>query len=425
MRTISSRRARSSARGVAVTVRVTTGVTPVPGSSAASVATVAGRTSLHPRRRRPLRARRSHAPCAAGSRAAAKTGSPSLPLPARAPRSGRVTGRVSAPPTRQSSFVSQRLSNRLRKGNTRPRYAKSEFQSLPELDSRLGRRRANRLVGDVGVEAAPGQRPSARARPRSSPGRTPRSPQQARRAPARSSSSPAAVARAASISSPWRSRASSSAARIRSLPQPDSSRLSSAKRRAKRASSRVPIAIRWSSDIRRLVLGDAALAQPAPQLGDAALLLPERPQRQRQRLLRHGDRLRRPCARAPSALRPSPRPALPPPASRDLGGACAEALSAASFSRIFGLDLVCDLGVLGQELLGVVAALAEPQLPVGEERARLLDQVVLEPEVDQAALLGDADAVLDVELGLAERRRDLVLDDLDPARGCRPPRCPP
>ena len=39
---------------------------------------------------------------------------------------------------------------------------------------------------------------------------------------------------------------------------------------------------------------------------------------------------------------------------------------------------------------------------------------MLDAEVDQAALRGDPEAVLDIELGLAERRRDLVLDDLGP-----------
>ena len=52
-------------------------------------------------------------------------------------------------------------------------------------------------------------------------------------------------------------------------------------------------------------------------------------------------------------------------------------------------------------------------LAVGEERARLRDDVVLDPEVQDAARRRDAAAELDVELGLAERRRDLVLDDLD------------
>ena len=43
----------------------------------------------------------------------------------------------------------------------------------------------------------------------------------------------------------------------------------------------------------------------------------------------------------------------------------------------------------------------------------LLDDVVVDAEVDEAALARDARAVQDVELGLLERRRHLVLDDLD------------
>src|SRR4051795_1206459 len=78
------------------------------------------------------------------------------------------------------------------------------------------------------------------------------------------------------------------------------------------------------------------------------------------------------------------------------------------------LDLLRHLRVLAQVALGVVAALAEPLVAVGEERARLLDDVVLQAQIEQTALGGDALPVLDVELCLPERRRDLVLDDLDP-----------
>src|SRR5204862_4187811 len=77
------------------------------------------------------------------------------------------------------------------------------------------------------------------------------------------------------------------------------------------------------------------------------------------------------------------------------------------------LDLLGELGVLDEKGLGVVAALAQALVAVGEERAGLGDDVVLDAEVDQAARGGDALAELDVELRLAERRRDLVLDDLD------------
>src|SRR5918992_2134914 len=78
------------------------------------------------------------------------------------------------------------------------------------------------------------------------------------------------------------------------------------------------------------------------------------------------------------------------------------------------LDLARDVGVLAQVALHVVAALAQPLVAAGEERAGLLDDPVLYPEVEDAALARDAGAVLDVELGLPERRRHLVLDDLDP-----------
>src|SRR3954453_15912063 len=77
------------------------------------------------------------------------------------------------------------------------------------------------------------------------------------------------------------------------------------------------------------------------------------------------------------------------------------------------LDLLGDLGVLVQERLGVVAPLAEALGSVGEERAGLRDDVVLDPQVQDAARGRDALAELDVELALAERRCDLVLDHLD------------
>src|SRR5262249_780206 len=81
------------------------------------------------------------------------------------------------------------------------------------------------------------------------------------------------------------------------------------------------------------------------------------------------------------------------------------------------LQLAGELRVVAQELLGVVAPLAEAGLAVGEEGPGLLDQVVLKRHVEQAALLGDADAVLGVELGLAGRRRRLVLCPLHPGAG--------
>src|SRR6185295_19520176 len=45
--------------------------------------------------------------------------------------------------------------------------------------------------------------------------------------------------------------------------------------------------------------------------------------------------------------------------------------------------------------------------------AGLLDDVLLDAEIDDLTFSRDADAVEDLELGSLERRRDLVLDDLD------------
>ena len=80
------------------------------------------------------------------------------------------------------------------------------------------------------------------------------------------------------------------------------------------------------------------------------------------------------------------------------------------------LDLVGDIGVLDQEGARVLLALAQLLTLVGEPRPGLADEALLDTHVDQRALLADALAVEDVELGLLERRRDLVLDDLDPVR---------
>src|SRR5262249_42859583 len=69
-------------------------------------------------------------------------------------------------------------------------------------------------------------------------------------------------------------------------------------------------------------------------------------------------------------------------------------------------------GVLAQEVARVLASLAEALAVVGVPGARLLDDAVLGGDVEQLALLRDADAVQDVELDLLERRRDLVLHHL-------------
>src|SRR6185369_14028682 len=76
------------------------------------------------------------------------------------------------------------------------------------------------------------------------------------------------------------------------------------------------------------------------------------------------------------------------------------------------LDLAGQVGVIDEELLGVVAALADALALVAEPGARFLDGAALAAEVDEVALVADALAVEDVELDLAERRRHLVLHHL-------------
>src|SRR5690348_1141532 len=78
------------------------------------------------------------------------------------------------------------------------------------------------------------------------------------------------------------------------------------------------------------------------------------------------------------------------------------------------LDLVGQVGVVLEELARVLLALTELVALVGVPSAGLADDPLLDTDVDQATLAGDALAVHDVELGLLERRRDLVLHDLDP-----------
>ncbi len=77
------------------------------------------------------------------------------------------------------------------------------------------------------------------------------------------------------------------------------------------------------------------------------------------------------------------------------------------------LDRLGDVGVFAQEGSRGVLALAEPLVTVGEVRPALSDDAAVDAQVKQVALVRDSLAVHDVELGLLEWRRDLVLDDLD------------
>src|ERR1700677_100129 len=78
------------------------------------------------------------------------------------------------------------------------------------------------------------------------------------------------------------------------------------------------------------------------------------------------------------------------------------------------LDLVGHLGVLHQEAANILLTLAELLTLVGEPGTGLSDKALVHTHIDQRAFPADASAVEDVELGLLERRRDLVFDDLDP-----------
>src|SRR5262245_30332897 len=75
-------------------------------------------------------------------------------------------------------------------------------------------------------------------------------------------------------------------------------------------------------------------------------------------------------------------------------------------------DLLGGVRMLAQEGRSVLAPLPEPLLVEAEVGARLLDDLAVEPGLEHRAFPGDPRAVDDVELGLLERRRDFVLDDL-------------
>src|SRR5262245_53525826 len=76
-------------------------------------------------------------------------------------------------------------------------------------------------------------------------------------------------------------------------------------------------------------------------------------------------------------------------------------------------QLVGQGGVLAEELLGLLGAVAQPHLAVVEPVALLVDQLVLLPQDEQVALLADPAVVHQLELGGAERRGHPVLDHLD------------
>src|SRR5687768_6582664 len=77
------------------------------------------------------------------------------------------------------------------------------------------------------------------------------------------------------------------------------------------------------------------------------------------------------------------------------------------------LDLRGDLRMLDEVVARVVLALADALAFVRVPGAGLLDEAVHRTHVDEFALARNALAVEDLEFRFAERRRDLVLHDLD------------
>ena len=73
-----------------------------------------------------------------------------------------------------------------------------------------------------------------------------------------------------------------------------------------------------------------------------------------------------------------------------------------------------QLGLLLEQSLDVLASLAEALVAVREPGPALFDDATLDGQVEQVSLARDSLTVHHIELGLAERRRELVLDDLDP-----------
>src|ERR1022692_1211036 len=72
-----------------------------------------------------------------------------------------------------------------------------------------------------------------------------------------------------------------------------------------------------------------------------------------------------------------------------------------------------DFRMLLQEDTGIVLALSDAFALVAVPGTGFFHHIVQNAELDELAFLGDAGAVHDLELGLAERRRHLVLDDFD------------
>ena len=78
------------------------------------------------------------------------------------------------------------------------------------------------------------------------------------------------------------------------------------------------------------------------------------------------------------------------------------------------LDLLEQIRIVAEELLGVLSALTDADLTVTEPGTGLLDDLIGDGQVDQVARGADALVEHDVELGITEGRGDLVLHHASP-----------
>src|SRR5512142_3417165 len=77
-----------------------------------------------------------------------------------------------------------------------------------------------------------------------------------------------------------------------------------------------------------------------------------------------------------------------------------------------GHDLIRGVGVLFQELLGRFATLTDPITAERIPRTAFLHDAHLAAEIDDFAVAGNPGSIKNIELGLLERRRHFVFDDL-------------
>lgn len=76
-------------------------------------------------------------------------------------------------------------------------------------------------------------------------------------------------------------------------------------------------------------------------------------------------------------------------------------------------DFFAKLGVVAQEIACVFPALSDADIAVGEPCAGLCDDFVCNAHIENGTFLRNTFTVDNVELGNAERRRNLVFNDFD------------